>query len=321
MGILRVQNVARHPSDAAKIRVTWSEPAVAADAGTAGNYALAGPGGLTISAATVVAGSGNLQVDLTASGALISGSAYTVTVSNVRDIATNTAIVPNNHEAVLLTGMADNGLNGVPHAGGLRAPVPPLRIGDKPMGYNVIASDCPVMSITSIQVFPTYLLVTFDDMIVLGGAALLVANYKITGPFNVQITSFSVESPGTVMKFNVTTMQGGGAYTLDLPQGITGENGNVYFGPFSKAFTGVANPATVQIAKSVDEKTLDIIFNKAVWRADAENPANYSISPTIAVTRAERITDFHYRLTTGSQAINQAYTVTASNIRDINGIL
>lgn len=321
MGTLRVQHTARHPSDASKIRVTWSEPAVAADAGTAANYALSGAGSPTVSAAAVVAGTGNLQVDITASIPLQSGQLYMVTVSNVRDIATSTAIVANNNVGRMLTGMADNGLNGVPHNGGLLMHQPPFRSGDKPLGYNVIASECPVMAITSIQVFPDYLLVTFDDMIILSGAALLLASYSITGPGPVQITSFSVEAPGNAMRFNVTTMQGGGAYKLNIPQGITGQGGNIYFGPFSKDFTGVANPATVQIAKSIDERTLDIIFNKAVWQADALIPANYSISPSIAVIKAERFTDYHYRLTTGPQTINQNYTVTASNIRDINGIL
>ncbi|MEW7170393.1 hypothetical protein AB2O92_18480, partial [Acinetobacter baumannii] len=60
---------------------------------------------------------------------------------------------------------------------------------------------------------------------------------------------------------------------------------------------------------------------EAVLQEDAENVANYSISPFLEVVKVARVTDFNYRITTSPQTINQLYTVTASNIRDINGNL
>lgn len=135
MGVLHAQFIERHPTDALKLRLTWSEPANAADAGTFGNYAI--DNGVTVSAAAVVAGSGNLQVDLTVS-AIVLTTTYTLTISNVRDVATSTAIISPNNQQKYVFGTADERLNGVPHQGGLLERGVREHIGDKALGYNVI---------------------------------------------------------------------------------------------------------------------------------------------------------------------------------------
>lgn len=135
MGVIFVKYVERHSTDALKLRLTWSEPADATDAGTSGNYAV--DNGVTVSAAVVVAGSGNLQVDLTLS-AIALAVLYTVTVSNVKDIATSTAIIAPNNQNKYEFGTADERLNGVPHEGGLLERGVREVMGDKALGYNVI---------------------------------------------------------------------------------------------------------------------------------------------------------------------------------------
>lgn len=138
MGALVVQYAERSPAAPAKIRVTWSEPANAADAATSGNYTF--DHGVTVSAAVVVAGTNNTQVDLTVS-ALSKSVAYKITVANVRDIAGGVAISsPRNEIVFIWLGVGDNNLNGVPEFGGLLMHVPPFRIGDQPLGYNVLGS-------------------------------------------------------------------------------------------------------------------------------------------------------------------------------------
>lgn len=136
MGVLIVSYVGRHPTDANKVRVIWSEPANAADAATFGNYSI--DGGLTVSAAAVVVGSGNLMADLTLSAVPVMATLYTVTVVNVRDIATSTAIVAPNNDGKFLSGTADVRLNGVPEFGGLILRTPRNLVGDRPLGYNVL---------------------------------------------------------------------------------------------------------------------------------------------------------------------------------------
>lgn len=137
MGALVAVTATRHPSASNKVRVYWSEPANAADAGTFGNYAI--NNGVTVSAAAVVANTNNLQVDLTVSG-LAKPTVFTLTVSNVRDIAGGVAIsAPRNQAVFIWLGVGDNNLDGIPEHGGLLK-TPRGRtglIGDRPLGYNV----------------------------------------------------------------------------------------------------------------------------------------------------------------------------------------
>lgn len=135
MGALIAIWASHHPTAGNKIRVYWSEPSNAADAATAGNYAMTG--GVTVSAAAVVANTNNMQVDLTVS-TLAKGVVYTLTVSNVRDIATSTPITtPGNQTAFIWLGVADNNLDGIPEHGGLLQRLKRVGTGDRPLGFNV----------------------------------------------------------------------------------------------------------------------------------------------------------------------------------------
>lgn len=148
MGVLRVQFASAHPTLSNRIRVQWSEPANAADAATTGNYAI--DNGVTVTGAAVVAGSNNTFVDLTVTG-LASGVAfYTLTVINVRDIASSTPIVsPGSVQHFQWKGLGDNNLNGVPEIGGTLTHVDPIRFGDRALGYNIggnVDTTAPVIS-------------------------------------------------------------------------------------------------------------------------------------------------------------------------------
>ncbi len=88
----------------AQIDVTFSEPVGTATANVAGNYALAGAPGVNVTAAARDAGQTNV-VHLTLSGDIgPSGTLYTVTVTNVRDLAGN---------AIVANGVANKGCFGV----------------------------------------------------------------------------------------------------------------------------------------------------------------------------------------------------------------
>lgn len=138
MGTLRVGLVEAHPTTNNKIRLNWSEPANAADAGTTGNYSISG--GPTVSAAVVVAGSNNGQVDLTLAG-LTNGTTYIVTVINVRAIAGGVAIIsPNEQQRFIWREVGDNNLNGVVETGGTIARANRNFIGDQLLGYNVLGN-------------------------------------------------------------------------------------------------------------------------------------------------------------------------------------
>ncbi len=71
------------------------------------------------------------------------------------------------------------------------------------------------------------------------------------------------------------------------------------------------------MTKTYDERHLDVIFSEAVVEADALTITNYSIDPALEVVSAEKITDLHYRITTGPQTLLGSYEVTITNIRDL----
>lgn len=181
---------------------------------------------------------------------------------------------------------------------------------------------CLALEVLALESFGHYLIASFSKELVVSGPGLNPANYPITGPTNVVATAIELLAPGHLLKIHVTEQQTSATYNLTFPeQGIMSTTGNLLDGPFTMPFIGLGTPTTVQIAKSFDERTLDIVFSEAVMQVDAENPANYLVSPSLQVVAAKRVTDFNYRLTTSSQTINQLYTVTAINIRDVHGNL
>lgn len=140
MGTLRVNLIEPHPTTNNKVRLTFSEAVNVSDAQTSGNYSVSG--GVTVSAAAVVTGSpvAQSQVDLTLSG-LANGTTYTVTVINVRDQASSTAIIsPNEQSKFIWREVGDTNLNGVVEQGGTLQPIVRTLTGDQLLGYNVLGS-------------------------------------------------------------------------------------------------------------------------------------------------------------------------------------
>lgn len=179
MGVLRVNVIV--PSASNKVRLRWSEPANAADAGTAGNYTV--DGGVTVSAAVVVAGSDNREVDLTLTG-LVNPTIYTVTVANVRDIASGTAIVPNNEQGKFIWGESgDTSLNGVVETGGMLIRRDRGLSGDQLLGYNIGDIDLYV-SVTGANWDSTAarLRVVAGETLIATAPTFTTTNYTITPP-------------------------------------------------------------------------------------------------------------------------------------------
>lgn len=140
MGTLRVNVIEPHPTTNNKVRVTFSEAVNVADAQTIGNYSVSG--GVTVTAAAVVVGSPvtQSQVDLTLTG-LANGTTYTITVINVRDQASSTAIIsPNEQGKFIWREYGDTNLNGVVEQGGSVQHNTRLLTGDQLLGYNVLGS-------------------------------------------------------------------------------------------------------------------------------------------------------------------------------------
>lgn len=178
----------------------------------------------------------------------------------------------------------------------------------------VTATPIRTVSITPAQ---NQITVQFSADIVLGGAALQVDNWIVShlshGANDVFVLAIHVS--GTEVILTTTPQTGDGAYTLNLPTtGITDGSGNPFTGDYALDFTGVATIVPVQMVKTVDARTIDVIFGFAVNPTDASNINNYAINNGLEVLGAVRITDNWYRLTTTRQANDTSYTLTASNI-------
>jgi hypothetical protein len=107
-----------------------------------------------------------------------------------------------------------------------------------------------------------------------------------------------------------TSSQGGASYTLD----VTG-----VIDPDSMSFTGDALPFLQSVSSSSNIEVV-VCFSEEVDKTSAENIANYSI-PGLSVNSAVRDTaDFSkVILGTGSQGDGTNYTLTVSNVIDLNG--
>lgn len=186
-----------------------------------------------------------------------------------------------------------------------------------------VSPRCLALQVLAVESFQSFVLLSFSKNLVTDGPGLDASSYKITGAGGrVRVLSVEQSAPHQLKLFT-SRQQDGVTYTISLAEvGIVGEDGNVLNAPYTVTFVGVgADPITVSMIKSRDERTLDVIFAYPPLEADAILPANYAISPPVAVVSGTRITDFHYRLVTGPQEINANYTVTISNIRDSDGVL
>lgn len=95
--------------------------------------------------------------------------------------------------------------------------------------------------------------------------------------------------------------------------------------PQSYNWTVVAEttPPTLFMVRVVDARHLEVTFSEAVVTAEALNTANWLITggAGLAVQSVAQVTSSVYTLTTAAQVPGTSYTLTASNIHDLNGNL
>jgi len=174
----------------------------------------------------------------------------------------------------------------------------------------------PAFLATGLTVLARQLVVQFNANPSISGPGADPASYIVTGG-GTPITITGVTAVGSTLVLDTTFQTSGASYVLDLPVvGIISIDGRIFSGPFSFSFVGSAQePVAIQIVRSVDARTLEIVFDRPVVQSDAENVANYSVAPTLTVVSSHRVTDFLYQLQTSRQTQGQTYEVTISNIR------
>jgi hypothetical protein len=249
---------------------------------TPGNYSISGPSVLTVTGVTW-SGGGSPNIVLTVSGTFTSGT-YTLTIAN----------------------------NTVFDAGSR------VNFGTAPF----TAPSASSIHLLSIVGGANIVTLTFDSAPVLLQDALIASKYLIIDPNNASVYIYSVTVVGNTVVLSTSWQANGTTYTLFLPQSwFANVGGAVFTGPFNGTFTGVATSPVIAITRTVDARTIDVYFNKPINKLDGLNINNYSINNGLIVTACTQISDSIFRLTTSHQTLGTSYTVTASNIRDFQGII
>lgn len=178
----------------------------------------------------------------------------------------------------------------------------------------------------SLQVINTsasnaYVLLEFSAALNLQVVNLNPELFVFTNLTGVKIQALSLEIPTpTSLKLNTTEQTTGATYTLALPQvGIVSTDGMPLTNPYSVNFTGTGLAPITVMARSVDARTVHVIFSERVREEDAIQVANYSFTPPLSVFSSKKITDSQYELATSKQEDLTLYTVQVSNIRDLAG--
>lgn len=165
------------------------------------------------------------------------------------------------------------------------------------------------------------LAVQFSSAVILTGDAADFANWVIAPTAGARAVSvLSLEVDDDTVTLTTTEHGDNGEYELTFPSGIFDDDeGAPFAGPFTQEYTGVGTPPTIMNAYSIDARTMDVVFSETVREDDATTITNYAIvgPSTVLVTKAEKVTDVVYRLTTTPMERTESYDVEVENIRDL----
>lgn len=213
-------------------------------------------------------------------GTQTKGTNYTVTVSNLQDISLNTMTASGTAE---FTGIDTT---------------PPSLVSANAVKDNKVT-------------------LKFNEQVD-SVTAEIDTNYTITP--TITVSGATLLDDGLTVELTTATQNPGVDYTV-AAKSIKDSSGNAITGESSAQFTGVdTTPPKVISAASVNETTVDVVFNEKVEKAVAESALNYAISPSLAVTSAVLQADGRtVRLTTPAQTWQTAYTVTVINVKDESG--
>lgn len=273
-------------TDAATVRVVFDEAMSDTGLTTDGNYAFTSPGGATITVGSV-AKINPTTVDITISGEMRTGiSNYTVTVSNVTDLAGNTVDPLYNSDQFNGVGVAPQMLSAV---------------ASNPLTVEIIFDE--PMNVVQLETFTNY---TFDNGLVSSAAI------KIGGGPTYTTVDVTVSEMSDGVNYTVT----GGAALIDLV------GNTIDPGADSQLYAGQGYPQ-VASATATDYNTIRIVFNESMTNnAALINTANYTFAGPTTLTSAlvTRINATTVDVDTTQEMRNSgAYTVTVENVTDLDG--
>ncbi len=255
--------------------VSFSEALQASGAQNAANYSISG--GITVTGAVM----NGTQVTLTTSSHSFNQQ-YTVTVSNVKDLAGN-LINPNANSA-----------------------------------QYILEGDTTPPEVTGASITnQTTVVVSFSEALQASGAQN-AANYSISGG----ITVTSAVMNGTQVTLTTSSHSFNQQYTVtvsnvkDLAGNLINPNAN----SAQYMLEGDTTPPEVTGASILAATSVSITFSEALEQNSSQTIGNYSITNGITVSGAVLSSDGKkVTLTTSAHTSGQSYVVTVNNVKDLAG--
>lgn len=297
------------------VKIVFSEPVDADTATVAGNYAIAG---LTLSEATIDTTDTTGSTVILTTSAQTLGTAYTVVVANVTDVAEN-KIGSTSNSAQFAGKAVDTTAPALATTYSASTPLTTLKASEtSPVRAK---NNITVEIIFNEKIDPT----TAQD----------VANYTIPG-LTVQSATLYTDTDssdgtdvydGRKIVLTTSTQSLGTAYTLTIA-GVKDLSGNaIAVTPATTAqFAGKGadtTAPTLTSALSRSNITVRLQFGEELDLTTAQNAANYTI-PGLTVSEAKLVADANgvntiVDLTTSPQTVGTAYTVTVVGVKDLAG--
>lgn len=182
------------------------------------------------------------------------------------------------------------------------------------------AAACTPFNLLSSESYADRVELIFDANVALIGPAALPSGWTITTTgLNIPMTVNSIQVVGPRVKLFVSEGSSGGIYTINLPfVGLRDTpTNNLYQGPFTYNFTATGIAPFITIATSLDAFRVQVNYSEPVVVADALVVGNYSITPSITIFSVVQNSPISYTLTTSQQTPGTSYTITVTNVRDL----
>lgn len=187
---------------------------------------------------------------------------------------------------------------------------------------GLVSGDCASLKLLAASNTGTYIDLIFNYPIRLDGPAAVISNWSITPTTDKEVAITSLVVANNRILVYTSEQDSDILYTLNIPlAGVVSTSWAYFGGSYNPTFLGLGFAPTILMARTVDGRTLEVIFSEAVNPDDALDASKYSINNGLTVSSVTKISSHIFRLVTSKQTVGQSYTVTATGVRDLSGNL
>lgn len=188
-------------------------------------------------------------------------------------------------------------------------------------GFGNATPSAGTAFILSVTIFDHYVYIVCGDNVTLSGDALDPTRWFNVDSSGDHVIVKSINVTGPNITLNTAEFANNSIYTVIIPNpGLSMIEGPC-LGPFVWNVPGTGTNPFIVLARTIDDRTIDVIYNSPAYDIDATKPSNYTITSSggLSVNKVEKISNTIFRLTTSHQIADASYTVTAYNIRNLPG--